>query len=89
MRETATPECSGPVTKTPKDLTPGDVVVIGEVPYEVLARPFVGMAGGSVFDVPELFWRARVRRAGDAERAAGYATWAVGATVRIWEPGTA
>lgn len=75
---------AAPDPKRPGDLGVGDVVVLDGAPYEVLAEPFLGMSGSSVFDAPQLFWRARVRRIGDAAGAAGYATWTVDEHVTVY-----
>jgi hypothetical protein len=76
MREVALNEQATADAKRPGDLTAGDVVVLDGVPFELLSEPFLGMTGTSLFDMPELFWRARVRWLGGAQQAVGYVTWA-------------
>jgi hypothetical protein len=66
--------------KRVSDLVPGDVIVLGDEPVEVMQEPFLGGRGVSVFDEFELFLRARVRRlSGRAE--VGFATWDLDACV--------
>lgn len=62
--------------RRPRDLMPGDLVEVDGALCEVVSEPFLGMSGGSVFDVPQLFWRARVQAADDGPQRF-HATWDV------------
>jgi hypothetical protein len=77
----------GPVVasrrKRPRDLTPGDIVIIEGALFEVLFEPFNGMSGTSMFDAPRLFWRVRVRSLSERPHRDGYATWGARDEVRL------
>jgi hypothetical protein len=66
-----------PAVTRPGDLIPGDVVILDGAPYEVLAEPFLGCTGSSIFDKAELFWRVRVRPMGGNAEMGAYATWGI------------
>lgn len=65
------------VRKIPATLRPGDVVEFEGERYEVLAAPFLGHSGASVFDESTLFWRAKMRSLRDPT-GVRYGTWRVG-----------
>lgn len=66
-----------PQTRRAGDLTPGDVILLDGAPYEVVAEPFLGQSGSSIFEAPRLFWRARVRSMRDDVDSVDYATWGI------------
>jgi hypothetical protein len=61
----------------------GDVVAFDGELFEVVGQPFLGQSGASVFDVPELFWRARVRPLSGDRRSVHLATWRVDEEVLV------
>lgn len=75
---------SGPDRQTPAGLKPGDCVSLDGALFEVRSEPFLGMTGSSIFDVPKLFWRVRVRPLGGNWHVLAYATWSVDEDVAVY-----
>jgi hypothetical protein len=75
-------------TVRPSDLVPGDVVLLDGVACEVISAPFTGVAGKSLFDSSEVFWRVRLRVVA-APAKAGYATWKAHDLVTLLQPQSA
>jgi hypothetical protein len=58
----------------PWELAPGDVLLLDGAAFDVISEPFTGVAGTSLLDLSEFFWRVRVRSVAAPARV-GHATW--------------
>ncbi|MBS1870270.1 MAG: hypothetical protein JSS99_11465 [Actinobacteria bacterium] len=65
-----------------RSLRPGHVIELPDGPAEVLGKPFLGQRGASAFDASTLFWRVRIRPAGEGSRPS-YATWDIDEQVAV------